>query len=169
MIFRRALPALLSVVFFAAGCTSGVLNLGSIMLKDGTTMEYVQVGTKGQDGPKLVVIEGYRYDPAEKTSEKTSAYNAAGPSLTADILRGAASAGIIAGGAIGAAAVLKPAITKISQSGGGAAISGSGNSTNATTATGGEATTGAVTNTNTNRATGGKACNESGPGNLNDC
>lgn len=143
--------AVLLVIFFSAGCASGVRNLGSVVLRDGSSVEYIQIGTEGQDGPKLVVIEGYRYDPTTKTSEKASAYNAAGQSLTADILRGAASAGIIAGGAVGAAAVLKPAVTKINQTGGGAAISGSGNSTN------------------TNTATGGNACQESGSGNINNC
>lgn len=139
------------LALFIAGCASGVRSLGSVVLKDGTTIEYIQVGTKGQDGPKIVVIEGYRFDPNANTSEKASAYNAAGPSLTADILRGAASAGVIAGGMVGAAAVLKPAVTKINQTSGGATISGSGNSTN------------------TNTATGGNACNENGSGSINGC
>lgn len=151
------------------GCASGAHHLGAVTLKDGSTVEYVQIGSKGQDGPKLIIIETYRYDPAVKFSEKVGAYHASGPSLTADILRGAVSAAAIAGGVVGAAAVLKPAETKINQaqSGGGAAITGSGNSTNTNTATGGaggNATAGGGSVINS-----GSNCLKSGSGHLIGC
>ena len=113
-----------------SGCVSGSKVLGEVMLKDGRTLQHVQVKTEGQDGPKLTVVETYAYDPTKNVSTREAQYQAAGSSLTSEILRGAASAALFAGGLVGAAAVLRPDQTSVTQNqtGGGAAISNSGNS-----------------------------------------
>lgn len=110
---ERSLTMGLVAAVLISGCASGVRRLGEIQLKDGTTVEYVQVGSRGQDGPKLTVIEGYKHIPAQNSSEKVSAYQAAGSGIVADVLRGFGSAAAIAGGAVGAAAVLKPSKTEV--------------------------------------------------------
>lgn len=120
--------ALLTLVLMFAGCVSGSKLLGTVTLKDGTTLEHVQIITEGQDGPKLAVVETYRYDPGKNTSLKEGAYQAAGSSLTAEVLRGAASAVILGGSLMGAAALVRPDQTHVTQTGGGASISNSGNS-----------------------------------------
>ncbi|KKT56910.1 MAG: hypothetical protein UW81_C0003G0014 [Candidatus Giovannonibacteria bacterium GW2011_GWC2_44_9] len=95
---------------FLGGCVSGVRNLGSAKLPDGSERHYVQVGTEGQDGPKLIALESFRC-PESKPCEKESAYYATGSSLTSDVLKGVGPATALAAGAVGAMAVRHPDIS----------------------------------------------------------
>jgi hypothetical protein len=138
------------------GCVSGSKLLGEVTLKDGRTLQHVQVITQGQDGPKLAVIETYIYDPVKNASSREAQYQAAGSSLTAEILRGAASSALFAGGIVGAAAVLRPDQTNVTQTGGGAQISNSGNSS--ASASGGSGGSGGAGGVGGAGGAGGSSC-----------
>ena len=165
---------LLSCFVFIAGCAAGVRHLGSVMLMDGSTREYVQIGSEGQDGPVLVAIEGYHYDPSENTSTLTSQYQASGPSLISDVLRGAASSALIAGGMVGAAVAHRPDQTKVTQ---GSTTATTGNVTQgSTTATTGNvtqgsptATTGNVTQGSPTATSSSESCSAGGNKGNNNC
>lgn len=117
--FRTIRNAFL-LCFFAAlllilqGCVAGVQSLGTIKILDGPVIEYVQVGSKGQDGPKLVVIESFSIVDGKIT--KVSEYSASGNSLTGQILGGTAAAAMQAGGAAGAAYLRRPNKTRVTTS-----------------------------------------------------
>ena len=162
--------ALVSTLLLLSGCVSGTKLLGTVVLKDGTTLEHVQVITEGQDGPKLVVIETYRYDPAKNASTKDGSYQAAGSSLTADVLRGAASAAIVGRSLIGAAAVIRPDRTNVSQTGGGASVSNSGNSSASASGGSGTSCSGRISASNSGGSGGGGIVTDASGGTIvNTC
>lgn len=132
---KHGLLVLVVLAFVASGCVAGVKELGFFKTPDGIDRYAYQVGSEGQDGPKLVNTLVYKC-PAGKECQLEHERSAAGPSLTSDVFRNAAGAAFIAGGAVGAAAVLRPSSTDVTQIGGG----GGG-----ATATGGKATGGSAT------------------------
>jgi len=115
---------LILLVFLLNGCIAGTKHLGEVPLRDGTFIEGVQIGSSGQDGPKVVAVLEYRYDPKTGTSTKVGEYVASGPSLLVETISGVGPAAFYAGGAVGAAALLRPNKSSYSVSQGGA-VSGS--------------------------------------------
>lgn len=109
-----ALLSFTAMLLILQGCVGGVRSLGSVDLQ-GAMIEYIQVGSKGQDGPKLIVIEGFVLSE-DGTINKVSAYSASGNSLTGQILGGTGAAAMAAGGNVGAAYLRKPNTTRVSTS-----------------------------------------------------
>lgn len=114
---KYLLGIVLSITVFLAGCAAGVQNLGTAVLLDGKTVEYIQIGSKGHDSARITVIEGYVYDEDRGLSAPISQYQAASAGLIEVIFSGSAAAALQAGGMIGAAALTRPNTTSVTQGG----------------------------------------------------
>jgi len=101
---------LFTVGFLWSGCAPTIENLGHVKLMDGRFVESIQTSSRGQDGPKVTVIETYLYDGV--TSRKVGEYSAGGDG----ILKGLGQAALGAAGTVGGASVLRPARSFIGNS-----------------------------------------------------
>ncbi len=109
-----SLAVLVVASLATSACVSGgALRLGEITLKDGSVMEYIQAKTKGSSGPDVTVVEGFLTAPGTK-SEKITSYSGSAPGMAEVIAGGLAGSVPLAGGMVGAAAVLRPSLTNIS-------------------------------------------------------
>ena len=112
----RSLSLLVMVAMLSSACAlAGVRMLGAVTLKDGSAVEYVQVKTKGQSGPDVTVVEGFK-TTAGKATEKITSYSGSAPGMAEVIAGGLAGSLPLAGGMVGAAAVLRPSRTNVQQS-----------------------------------------------------
>ena len=105
--------AIAGIGLILSGCASGVQSLGQIELF-GNIVEYVQIGSKGETGPKLTIVEGFTEHDGKVT--KISEYSAAGNSLTGQILGGTGAAALAAGGQIGGQYLRRPNMTRVKTS-----------------------------------------------------
>ncbi len=107
---------LLLVSIFFAGC-SGLTVLGTHKLLDGTTMEVIQMTSKGESGPKIKVLETHIYDPETETSVLESRYSASGQGIVDAIISTSIPAAISGGLGVAAARARRPNKTTVTQSG----------------------------------------------------
>ncbi len=116
--FLVGIGIVLIAVFTLMGCSAGVRDLGTALLRDGTQIQFIQVGSEGQDGPKVVAIEGYiEITNANGTTRtiKVSEYVASGQSLTSVILQNTGAAALLSSGHVGGAAIAAKAAGKVAE------------------------------------------------------
>lgn len=142
---KRSLFVIVGLLF-TTGC-SGLHVLGKHTLLDGTTMEVIQMTSKGESGPKIKVLETHIFNPATGKSRLESRYSASGQGIVDAIISTSMPAAISGQFGVMAARARRPNKTTITQSGGGASATGgeggSGGSSNSESSSSSEATGGA--------------------------